>query len=506
MKKIVGLIIMDGFGLANPSESNSVYLAKKPFYDYLLKAYPTTTLKASGLEVGLPEGQMGNSEVGHLNLGAGRIVYQSLTRIDQAIKDKSFFDNESFLKAINHVKENNSKLHVLGLISDGGVHSHINHFKALLDLAKDYNINPYLHVFLDGRDTSPTGGYEYVKELIDCGWTVATVSGRYYAMDRDNNWDRLQIAYDNLTSGVDLVYTNPLEGIKASYHEGVTDEFLKPFLVNKNGLIESNDSIIFANFRPDRAIRMSVAITNPNKVSNFYTKGKAEFKLTKALENIFFVSMMHYHDDVIADIAFPLQTLENLYGEVIANNGLSQVRIAETEKYPHVTFFFDGGREIELKNSDRILVESPKVPTYDLMPEMSAYGVRDKAIEAIKSNKYDTMILNFANPDMVGHTGSIPATIKAVEVVDECVKDVTKAILDTGGIAIILADHGNAEVMKDEFGNPHTAHTTNLVPVIITKKGLTLSHGKLGDIAPTMLELLNIEKPVQMTGNSIIKK
>jgi len=506
-KNFVGLIILDGYGLADPSESNSVSLAKTPVMDKLLQTYPNNTLVASGEEVGLPEGQMGNSEVGHLNLGAGRVVYQSLSRINVAIKDGSFFENQAFLNAINHVKKHNSKLHILGLVSDGGVHSHINHIQALLKLANDHGIsNTYLHAFMDGRDTPQRGGYDYLKAFVDRGTKVATVSGRYYAMDRDNNWDRIQKSYDIMTIGNGGVYTNPLDGIKANYSEDITDEFIKPFVSNDKGLINDNDAVIFANFRPDRAIRMGIAISNPEASNKFVTEGKATFNPTKTLNNIHFVSMMHYNEAVKGDLAFSLTELNNIYGEVIANNNLKQLRIAETEKYAHVTFFFDGGREIELKGAERILIESPKVPTYDLKPEMGAYEIKDKAVEAINSKNFDTMILNFANPDMVGHTGSIPATTKAVEVVDECLGEVLAAIDAVGGTAIVIADHGNAEKMVSEDGKPHTAHTTNLVPVIITKNDIKVNNGALCDVAPTMLDLLGVEKPLEMTGKSLIIK
>lgn len=508
-ENFVGLIIMDGYGLGNPKEDNAVYLAKKPNLDYLFNKYPNNTLKADGEVVGLPDGQMGNSEVGHLNLGAGRVVYQSLTRINVAIKDNSFFNNEAFLQAINHVKQNNSKLHILGLTSDGGVHSHLNHIIALNNLAIKHGLENkvYLHAFTDGRDTSQKGGYDYVKTLLDNGVNIATVAGRYYAMDRDNNWERLQLAYDNLTLGVGKHYNSALEGIESSYNNDITDEFIVPFVVDEKGLIEDNDAVIFANFRPDRAIRIATALSNPEDTSKYVTEGKPQFKLDHVLTNLFFVSMMHYNESVKGLIAFPLQTLNNLYGEVISKNGLRQLRIAETEKYAHVTFFFDGGKETDLKNSDRILVESPQVETYDLKPEMSAYEVKDRAVEAIKSKKYQTMILNFANPDMVGHTGSIPATIKAVETIDTCVGEVVEAIKSIGGVAIIIADHGNAEQMRDSEGNLHTAHTNNLVPIIITKEGIKISSGgALCDVAPTMLDLLGIDKPVEMTGKSLIIK
>ncbi|MFA7422134.1 MAG: 2,3-bisphosphoglycerate-independent phosphoglycerate mutase [Acholeplasmataceae bacterium] len=505
-KKFAGLIIMDGYGLGDPSDSNAVYLAKKPFLDKLFNEYPTNVLEASGEAVGLPEGQMGNSEVGHLNLGAGRVVYQSLTRINVAIKDGSFFENKSFLKAVEHVKKNDSKLHIMGLVSDGGVHSYPTHIKALHDFAVKQGITPYMHAFMDGRDTPQVAGIGYLKDLIDHGMKIATVSGRYYAMDRDNNWDRLQKAYDNMVMGTGKTYTNPLEGIKASYDQDITDEFIVPFVVDKEGLIKDHDAVIFANFRPDRAIRMSVALSNPEGTKQFVTEGKPTFDTTNALKDIFLVSMMHYHEAVKGPLAYDLQKLDNIYGEVISKAGLKQLRIAETEKYAHVTFFFDGGSDKKLEGATRILVESPKVATYDMKPEMSAFEVRDKAVEAIKSGEFDTMILNFANPDMVGHTGSIEAATKAVETVDQCTKDVVEAILSIGGVAIVLADHGNAEKMRSEDGEPHTAHTTNLVPVTITDKNIKVNTGALCDVAPTLLDILGVKKPEEMTGKSLIIK
>ncbi len=505
-KKFAALIIMDGYGLAPASDSNSVSLAKKPFLDQLFKDYPNNTLKASGENVGLPEGQMGNSEVGHLNLGAGRVVFQSLTRINVAIKDGSFFKNKAFLDAIDHAKKNKSKLHIFGLISDGGVHAYPTHIKALHDLAVSKGITPYLHAFMDGRDTPQVSGLGFLKDLIDYGIKVATVSGRYYAMDRDNNWDRIQLAFDNMVLGTGKHYKDALEGTQVSYDAGITDEFIIPFVVDQNGLVGDHDSIIFANFRPDRAIRIATAFSNPSEANTYHTEDKTSFDPKNAPKDIFFVSMMHYNKTVKGPLAYELQVLNNLYGEVVADAGLKQLRIAETEKYAHVTFFFDGGQERDLKGATRIVVESPKVATYDLKPEMSAYEVKDRAVEAIKSGKFDTMILNFANPDMVGHTGSIEATTKAVETVDQCTKEVVEAILSIGGVAIVLADHGNAEKMRSADGQPHTAHTTNLVPVLITKKDIKLGTGSLCDVAPTLLELLGLKQPKEMTGHSLIIK
>ncbi|MBU1019676.1 MAG: 2,3-bisphosphoglycerate-independent phosphoglycerate mutase [Firmicutes bacterium] len=503
MKKPVILIVMDGFGISDQIKGNAVYMAKKPNLDILMKEYPLNYLNASGEEVGLPEGQMGNSEVGHLNLGAGRIVYQSLTRINAAIKDGSFFENPSYLNAIDNVKKNDSKLHIFGLLSDGGVHSHIKHIKAMVDLAKKQGVTEtYVHAFLDGRDVPPTSAVTYIEDLeahmkeINYG-KIASVHGRYYAMDRDKNWDRVQLAYDILVEAKGKHSNSASEGVKASYETGIEDEFVVPFNVVKEGIVEDNDSVIFANFRPDRAIEIGTAISNPTASGLDYHNGPT---------NVFFVSTMSYSENVKGEIAFALQTLDNMYGDVISNAGLHQLRIAETEKYAHVTFFFDGGMDKEITNSDRVLVNSPKVATYDLQPEMSAYKVTDKVLEAIAKNLYDTIILNFANCDMVGHTGVIPAAVKAVETVDECVGKVVDAILDKGGVAIITADHGNAEKMLDENGNIFTAHTVSKVPVIITKKDIEIrDNGVLADVAPTMLALLGVEQPFEMTGKSLIK-
>lgn len=504
MKKPVMLIVMDGFGLSNEETGNAVRMANTPNIDLLMKEYPTSTLSASGLSVGLPDGQMGNSEVGHLNIGAGRIVYQSLTRINKAIKEGTFFENEAYLNAIKKVNENDSKLHIFGLLSDGGVHSHIDHIKAVIKLAKEKEVKElYVHAFLDGRDVAPDSGVKYIADLedfmaeINYG-KIASVSGRYYAMDRDKNWDRIQIAYDVITQAKGAKAQSALEGVKASYKNEVYDEFVIPFNVVEEGIVEDKDSVIFMNFRPDRAIQIGTAISNPTASEVEHENGPTD---------VFFVSTMLYKDTVKGEIAFGLQKLDNMYGDVIANAGLNQLRIAETEKYAHVTFFFDGGIDKEIKNSDRVLVSSPKVATYDLKPEMSAYEVTDKVLEQIELNVHDTIILNFANCDMVGHTGVIPAAVKAVETVDECVGKVVDAILDKDGVVLITADHGNAEKMLDADGNSFTAHTTSLVPLIVTKKDIELREdGILADIAPTMLEFLGVEQPTEMTGKTLLKK
>lgn len=504
MKKPIVLIIMDGVGLTDPSSSNAVTLAKTPVLDHLFKTYPHQTLTASGLAVGLPEGQMGNSEVGHLNIGGGRIVYQSLTRIHKAIDDGEFFENPAYLKAMAHVKTHQSKLHVMGLLSDGGVHSHIDHFKALIGMAQKENVKDlYVHAFLDGRDVPPQSSLSYIETLensmkeMGLG-QIATVHGRYYAMDRDNRMERTGLSYDCITAFKGEKAESATSGIKASYAKGINDEFVVPFGILEEGIIEDNDAVIFLNFRPDRAIQLSVAITQPSK---------SKVLNTHPINNLAFVSTMHYSYDVLGDIAFELQSLDNMFGEVVAKAGLKQLRVAETEKYPHVTFFFDGGVDKDIEGSTRLLVNSPKVATYDLQPEMSAFEVTEKVLKALDEDVYDTVILNYANGDMVGHTGIISATVKAVETVDTCVGQIVDKVLEKAGIALVTADHGNAEKMRSEDGEPHTAHTTNLVPIIITDPTITIREGGiLGDLTPTMLEYLNIQKPKEMTGQSLIKK
>ncbi|QVK21731.1 2,3-bisphosphoglycerate-independent phosphoglycerate mutase [Mycoplasmatota bacterium] len=499
MKKPIALIILDGYGVGENYKGNAISLANTPNIDRFKEIYPYQELEASGLGVGLPEGQMGNSEVGHLNLGAGRIVYQSLTRVNMSLKNGEFKKNEEFLNAINHAKENNSKLHLLGLLSDGGVHSHINHFKALFELAKENDVEVYLHAFTDGRDTPPKSAIDFLTDFENFisklgHGSVATISGRYYAMDRDKNWDRTHNAYKTLVNGDGIKYSTSKEAIESSYENNIFDEFILPTVIDSEGVIQDNDSVIFCNFRPDRAIQISTAITNIKETSIN----------ERQLDNIKYVCMMHYSESVNGELAFGLQNLNNTFGDVISSNGLKQLRIAETEKYAHVTFFFDGGVDKQLENSTRVLIPSPKVATYDLQPEMSAYKITDKMLEELDKD-YDTIILNFANCDMVGHTGNVEATIKAVEVVDECVGRVVNKIIDKGGVALITADHGNADKLLDENGQMFTAHTLNPVPLIVTDKFIELTSGNLGDIAPTMLELLNINKPKEMIGNSLIK-
>ena len=501
----VCLVIMDGYGLASASQTNAVSLAKKPNLDRIFKEYNAKTLNASGEAVGLPEGQMGNSEVGHMNIGAGRIVWQSLSRINNAIKTGEFNENKAILDAIDNALKNNKKFHIFGLASDGGVHSHTSHIIAISKLAHMKGVKDvYYHAFLDGRDVAPKSAKIYLEKIINEGDVkVATVGGRYYAMDRDKNYDRIQKAYDAMTIAKGEYYANPLDGIDASYQKDVFDEFVVPFVCDKNGMVESGDSVVFANFRPDRAIQISTAISNPEGII-YNPEKNYRLDYSKGPKDVKFVCMMKYADSVKGELAFGLQ---KLFGDVVSKAGLKQLRIAETEKYAHVTFFFDGGSDREIPGADRILVNSPKVATYDLQPQMSAFEVCDKVCEAIKSEKYDVIILNFANCDMVGHTGVIPACVQAVEVVDTCVGRVVEALDGVGGIALITADHGNAEKLQDEEGKPYTAHTTNLVPVVLTSHDYTLRDGGiLADIAPTLLELLDVEIPAEMTAKSLLVK
>ena len=504
MKKPVVLIIMDGIGVAKPGPGNAYSIAKKPNLEHLFAKYPNTLLEASGEAVGLPEGQMGNSEVGHMNIGAGRVVYQSLTRVNKAAKERLFKTNNAYLAAFKHTMKNDSKLHLFGLLSDGGVHSHILHFKEMLKTAKEVGVTEtFVHAFLDGRDVGPQSAVGFIDDLekymaeINYG-KIATVSGRYYAMDRDKNWDRIQKAYDSMTFGKAKHYPSAREGVLASYEAGVNDEFVIPFVVDEAGLIKDNDSIIFMNFRPDRAIQISTAYSNPKVLEHLNTEGGPK--------NIMFVSTMKYAESVNGEVAFELNDLSDMFGDYIAEQGLHQLRIAETEKYAHVTFFFDGGVDKQIKNAKRVLIPSPKVPTYDLKPEMSAYEITEAVLKELDSRVHDVVILNFANGDMVGHTGVIPAAVKAVEAVDECVAKVVNKVEEVGGIALITADHGNCEKMIAEDGSVFTAHTTNLVPFIVTDESVKLrSGGTLGDIAPTMLKLLNLKQPKAMTGVSIIE-
>ena len=500
MRKTTILTILDGYGLREEIHGNAVKLANNPVFEMLWNNYPHSQLEASGQAVGLPKGQMGNSEVGHMNIGAGRIVYQALELINKSIEDKDFFTNEELLKVINHTKENNSKLHLMGLISDGGVHSHINHLMAALELCKQENIsNVYLHLFTDGRDVLPQSAYTYISKVeekiqeLGIG-SIATISGRYYAMDRDNNYDRLKKAYDAMVYGIGETTLSIKEYIDNSYKNEVIDEFFIPAVFNKNGIIEENDGIIVFNFRKDRLREILTAITN---------KDFDDMEVTK-FNNVKTVTMMPVVESVKAANAFSDPVLTNILGEYIEKLGKSQLRIAETEKYAHVTFFFDGGKEVDYQNEKKILIPSPKVATYDIKPEMSAYEVTDELLNELEN--FDLVIINFANGDMVGHTGVLEAAIKAVESVDECLGKIYNKVQELNGTLIVTADHGNCEEMLDKNDNILTAHTTNPVPFIVTNKNISLDNGKLGDIAPTILEIMNLEKPVEMTGNSLIKK
>ncbi|MBQ9561999.1 MAG: 2,3-bisphosphoglycerate-independent phosphoglycerate mutase [Lachnospiraceae bacterium] len=510
-KKTTVLMILDGYGLNDRTEGNAIAMAKTPVMDRLKREYPWVPGNASGLAVGLPDGQMGNSEVGHLNMGAGRIVYQELTRITKSIQDGDFFENPAFLEAVKHCKENDSALHMWGLVSDGGVHSHNTHIYGLLELAKRAGLKKvYVHCFLDGRDTPPASGRDFVAQLeekmaeIGVG-EVASVAGRFYAMDRDNRWDRVEKAYRCLTLGEGDKAESATGGIQASYDKDVTDEFVVPFNVVKNGepvaLVKDHDSIIFYNFRPDRAREITRAF-----VDDDFTR----FERTK-IQDLCYVCFTDY-DHTIENkiVAFGKQEITNTFGQFLAANGLKQLRTAETEKYAHVTFFFNGGIEEPNEGEDRRLIKSPKVATYDLQPEMSAYKVCDTLCEAIASGFYDVIIINVANPDMVGHTGVIPAAVKAIEVVDECVGKAVDALVEAGGQMFICADHGNAEMMIDyETGEPWTAHTTNPVPFILVnyKEGYHLREGGcLADIAPTLIEMMGLTQPAEMTGKSLLVK
>ncbi|MFJ7738237.1 2,3-bisphosphoglycerate-independent phosphoglycerate mutase [Lysinibacillus sp. NPDC097287] len=508
-KKPVALIILDGFAFRDETFGNAVAQAKKPNFDRYWSKFPHSTLTAAGEAVGLPDGQMGNSEVGHLNIGAGRIVYQSLTRLNKSIREGDFFTNQAFLDAVAHVKANNSKLHLMGLLSDGGVHSHYEHMFALLKLAKQQGLEDvFVHGFLDGRDVGPATALGYIEETekqmasIGVG-KFASIHGRYYAMDRDKRWDRVALTYNVLVDGVGSTAESAVAGVKESYEKDVVDEFVVPFSIQEQGksvaTIADNDAVIFFNFRPDRAIQLSKVFTN-NDFDGFELSANHP-------KNLKFVSFTHYSDEVTAQVAYENDNLKNTIGEVLAANGKTQLRIAETEKYPHVTFFMSGGREETFAGEERILIASPKVATYDLKPEMSAYEVTEALLEAIASDKFDGIILNFANPDMVGHSGMLEPTIKAIETVDECLGKVVDALLAKGGAAIITADHGNSDEVLTLEGKPMTAHTTNPVPVIVTKSNLILRNGGiLADLAPTMLELLEVSQPVEMTGKSLIEK
>ena len=507
--KLTMLMILDGFGINENENGNAIKTANTPNIDKLMKTCPTCNMFTSGMNVGLPDGQMGNSEVGHTNIGAGRIVYQELTRITKSIEDGDFFSNQELVKAIEHCKENNSKLHIMGLLSDGGVHSHIRHLYALLELAKRKDFeNVYVHCFMDGRDTPPSSGESYIADLESkmrekgVG-KIATISGRFYAMDRDKRWQRIEKAYRALVYGEGEKATSPITAIEDSYQKDIFDEFIVPTVImNGNepvAKIEKDDAVIFFNYRTDRAREITRTLVDPEF---------NEFNVEKDL-NLFYVCMTTY-DETMPNVvvAFKQEDLTNTFGEYISKQGLRQLRIAETEKYAHVTFFFNGGKEEQYEGEDRILVPSPKVETYDLKPEMSAYEVTDKLLDAINSKEYDCIILNYANPDMVGHTGNFEAAVKAVETIDECVKKVVDAVEAQNGVLIITADHGNIEQMIDyKTGEPHTAHTTNPVPLMLVgMENVKLRDGILADLAPTMLDIMNLEIPKEMTGKSIIVK
>ncbi len=508
-KKPTVLMILDGFGLNDTQEGNAVVQGNTPVIDKLMKDYPFVKGYASGLAVGLPDGQMGNSEVGHLNMGAGRIVYQELTRITKEIEDGEFFKNEALLAAVDNCRKNNSDLHLFGLLSDGGVHSHNTHLYGLLELAKREGLkNVYVHCFMDGRDTAPSSGKGFVQALVDkmaeigIG-EIATISGRYYAMDRDNRWDRVEKAYLALTKGEGVKAQDPVAAMQASYDDDKTDEFVMPTVIEKDGaptaVVKDQDSVIFFNFRPDRA----------REISRVFCCDDFDGFDRGARKQVKYVCFTEYDVTIPnKEIAFKKVELDNTFGQFLAANGKTQARIAETEKYAHVTFFFNGGVEEPNEGEDRILVNSPKVATYDLQPEMSAPAVCDKLCEAIRSKKYDVIIINFANPDMVGHTGVMEAAKKAVEAVDHCVGRAVEALLEVDGQMFICADHGNAEQLVDyETGVPFTAHTTNPVPFILVNydPAYTLREGGcLADIVPTMIEMMGMEKPAEMTGKSLL--
>ena len=497
MKPIV-LCILDGVGISDKVEGNAFKLANTPNFDYLWNKYPNSLLNASSEYVGLQSGQMGNSEVGHLNIGSGRLIYQPSQLINEYIRNKSFFDNKELLKVIKHVKDNNSNLHIMGLVSDAGVHSLMGHFKALIQMAKDNDVKKlYFHIFTDGRDTLPKETLKYIEQLekyfeeVGLG-EIATVSGRYYAMDRDNNWDRIKKAYDVLVNGLGDKYNNPKEIIDYNYNKNISDEFIEPSVINEDGIISDNDAIIWGNYRGDRAREILTTISNP-----LFKDFEA-----KKFNNIKVVTMMPVADTVISTNAFQLEEIKNTLGDYLSSINLTQLRIAETEKYAHVTYFFDGGVDKEIKGCDRILVSSPKVATYDMKPEMSSYEITDNLLKVI--DKYDAVILNYANGDMVGHTGNIEATIKAVEAVDYNLGRLYKKCEELEITMVITADHGNCEEMLDKDGNMLTAHSTNKVPFMITDKQYQVKDGKLGDVAPTILKIMNIDLPKEMTGDILL--
>lgn len=505
-KKTIVLMILDGWGKGKDYIGNAIMRASKPNFDTLISRYPNTLVKTSGYDVGLPDGQMGNSEVGHLNIGAGRVVYQEYTRITKSMESGEARDNPILNRAFNNALKNNSKLHLMGLVSDGGVHSHNTHLYHLIRYAKEKGVKDiYVHCFLDGRDVPPTSGASYIKDLqremdiIGAG-RIATVMGRYYAMDRDNRWERTKLAYDALTKAEGNYDGLPVDGVEKSYLEGINDEFVKPIISDRNGMVEEGDSIIFFNFRPDRARQLTRAFTD-----DYFIGFDRQRILTE------FITLTQYDITMLnVSVAYEPQSLDNTFGEYISRLGLKQLRLAETEKYAHVTFFFNGGVEKSVEGEDRLLIPSPKVATYDLKPEMSAYLVKDTLMEQLKRDYYDVIVINFANADMVGHTGVIPAAIKAIEAVDTCLGEVASYVIEKGLTMIVTADHGNAEEMINEDDNSIlTQHTTNMVPFILVspdKNAVLKSDCKLADIAPTILDLMDMIKPDEMTGESMIKK
>jgi 2,3-bisphosphoglycerate-independent phosphoglycerate mutase len=506
MKTPTTLIILDGYGLAAASPANAISRAETPVMDKLLDRYPHTQLTASGTAVGLPDGQAGNSEVGHLNIGAGRVVYQDISLISHSIQTGDFFTNPAYTAAVAHCRQTGNALHLMGLLSDGGVHSHNTHMWAFLDLAKRSGLKDvYIHCFTDGRDTSPTSGKSFIKlcqnKCAELGvGKIATVCGRFYAMDRDSRWDRVELAYNAIVCGEGKFDTNPIRAIQASYDVGITDEFIQPIVCSAEGRVKPNDAIIFINFRPDRAREITRAFVDPD-FSGFHRK--------KGFFPVHYVCTTQYAKDMPnVSVAYPPETIVNTLGDYISSLGLTQLRAAETEKYAHVTFFFNGGVEQPSEGEDRILVHSPKdFPTYDQIPEMSAYPLTEQVCTAIRSGKYDFVLINFANCDMVGHTGNLNAAIRAVEVVDECLGKIVEAVQDMGGAAIVTSDHGNAEEMTEPDGiTPHTAHSTNPVPFIVIGHDVKLHPGILANIAPTILDLMGYEKPVEMTSESLIVK
>ncbi|WMN07834.1 2,3-bisphosphoglycerate-independent phosphoglycerate mutase [Marivirga arenosa] len=505
MNKKVILMILDGWGIATNKEVSAIDKANTPFVDGLYNQYKHSKLEASGLAVGLPEGQMGNSEVGHMNIGAGRVVYQDLVKINKAIEEKSIKENPVWSEAMSYAKENNKKVHFIGLVSDGGVHSHIDHLKGLMTLAHEEGVKDlFVHGFTDGRDTDPNGGKDYLKDVEEhaakTGAKIASITGRYYAMDRDNRWERVKLAYDAMVHGEGKQTESVLDAIQESYDEGVTDEFIKPIINTENGeaiaKIEEGDVVISFNFRTDRGREITQALTQ-----------KAFHEQNMHPLDLHYITMTKYDDTFKGvKVLFEKDNLVNTLGEVLAKNNKKQIRIAETEKYPHVTFFFSGGRETEFEGEKRLMCPSPKVATYDLQPEMSAGDIRDKIIPELKAGDADFVCLNFANPDMVGHTGVFEAAVKACETVDQCAKAVVDVAKENGYATIIIADHGNSDYMVNEDGSPNTAHTTNLVPCILVDdefKG-TIKDGKLGDLAPTILKIMDVEVPKEMTGDILI--